>query len=294
MGAFMMSMILATAARSGVPCAQVFSDSAAALVGNAVLAEDGLARLAKAACSTTNPDVVWAIAYKESTFRFVLARENETGSVLEGNDATALLSSLSGSTRGNVDVGVMQINWRWHGRKFGGDPLRMMDPSQQVSYLAFELAPEMRAKCRGNWVGCYHHPYNTELQAAYRSRIGDGVRTLASMLVRSFPTVATYADGPALDRSVERILSADVVPVRGAEAGPFEAMLAVPGRLAGRAVVAAIQPEAAWNVNKIVAQIGVAVYESTMAASEGAQSSFDLPGSELPATLWKRIYLVSE
>ena len=48
-----------------------------------------------------------------------------------------------------IDVGCMQINYRWHGDKFGGSAAAMFDPSRNVDYAARFLR-ELKSR-EGTW-----------------------------------------------------------------------------------------------------------------------------------------------
>src|SRR4051812_32242713 len=78
MGPFTLSVILYAAAHAGQNCETVFQQTAAK-VNPEVISESErpyLEELAAAACQTTNPDIIWQIVNQESSFRFVIARDN--------------------------------------------------------------------------------------------------------------------------------------------------------------------------------------------------------------------------
>lgn len=56
----------------------------------------------------------------------------------------------------NIDIGVMQINYRWHGEKFH-DLTEMLDPELNITYGA-KLLKRLKEQ-HGNWrkAACYYH-----------------------------------------------------------------------------------------------------------------------------------------
>ena len=84
--------------------------------------------------------------------------------------AAALRQALArGHT--SVDVGLMQVNWRYHGTAFGGVE-DALDP-----YRNLHVAASILRTCYRTWqdwwaaVGCYHAPNDRQRAAHYRERV---------------------------------------------------------------------------------------------------------------------------
>jgi len=182
-----LSLILYAAAHTGQTCETVFVESARRLKGVISSSDEKqLEVLSRAACATSNPDIIWQIAYQESSFRTDIISINENGAsrVLKGEEAYAYLRDLKTSQkRSNVDIGVMQINWRWHGHKFNFDPIEMMKPERQVEYILEEISPYTVSRCAKDWVGCYHNPSNANLAQGYQRKVLLKTKELASSLL---------------------------------------------------------------------------------------------------------------
>ncbi|MDQ3230374.1 MAG: hypothetical protein M3Q07_01025, partial [Pseudobdellovibrionaceae bacterium] len=164
MGPFTLSVILYAAAHAGQNCETVFQETAAKVNPNVMTNGERpyLEELASAACQTTNPDIIWQIVNQESSFRFVIARDNseEGGRVYRGAAAINFLKDLrrksprSKEKAASVDIGAMQFNWAWHQDSFGRDPLRMLSPAAQVEYLLEKFGEHIYQRCSSKWVGC--------------------------------------------------------------------------------------------------------------------------------------------
>ena len=83
--------------------------------------------------------------------------------------------------RESVDIGLMQINWRYHKARLAS-PTRALDP-----YHNLRVAAEILRDCyrrRGDWwdaVGCYHAPSNARRAARYQQGVlGHWQRVAAS------------------------------------------------------------------------------------------------------------------
>ena len=82
----------------------------------------------------------------------------------------AIMASIV-SDRPSVDIGPMQVNWRYHGLSLI-DPWRALDP-----YANLQVAAEILKGCQQrliDWwesVGCYHSPSNPERAKRYRERV---------------------------------------------------------------------------------------------------------------------------
>ncbi|RZA22695.1 MAG: hypothetical protein EOP10_14745 [Proteobacteria bacterium] len=147
---------------SGQPCELVFRDMAraAGFKTQDLMEVAQLKEFAEASCQTSNPDILWQLAYQESSFRFSLVRENirpGLANIYEGNAAPAFLKNLTQFDRNrNIDIGVMQFNWAWHHDGFQNEPLKVLTPRAQVHYFLKSFSGEIFDRCHGRWVGCYH------------------------------------------------------------------------------------------------------------------------------------------
>ena len=71
----------------------------------------------------------------------------------------------------STDIGLMQVNWRYHQQRFKS-PQRALDP-----YHNLRVAAEILRDCyrsRQDWweaVGCYHAPNSPHRAARYRARV---------------------------------------------------------------------------------------------------------------------------
>ena len=71
----------------------------------------------------------------------------------------------------SIDIGVMQVNWRYH-RDALQDPWQALDP-----YYNLRVAATILVDCyqlRGDWwnaVGCYHAPQAAGRAARFRDRV---------------------------------------------------------------------------------------------------------------------------
>lgn len=135
-----------------------------------------LKEFASTACRTSNPDLIWQIAYVESGFQFEMVRINGVNAreykVLKNQAAVNYLKNLKKSQdKVNVDIGVMQMNWAAHRHEYENDPTEMLKPKRQVSYLLDGMITPLVKKCGGNWVGCYHQWINGDSAYQYRKRV---------------------------------------------------------------------------------------------------------------------------
>ena len=91
----------------------------------------------------------------------------------------AVVTALA-KQQSSVDIGLMQVNWRYHHRRLI-DPWRALDP-----YRNLQVAAEILQRCyerSSDWwqaVGCYHSPSNPERAQRYRERVRVHWQSLAS------------------------------------------------------------------------------------------------------------------
>ncbi len=181
MGPFTLSVILYAAAHAGQNCETVFQETASKVNPEVVSDEERpyLQELAAAACQTTNPDIIWQIVNQESSFRFVIARDNSDGEgkVYRGPAAINFLKDLKKKARqnpeksANIDIGAMQFNWVWHGNAFDRDPVRMLSPAAQVDYFIEKFGESIYQRCLNKWVGCYHNASDSQRGSRYQSAV---------------------------------------------------------------------------------------------------------------------------
>lgn len=172
-----LSLLLYAAYVSLQPCETLFTETAKSANPkmNWSAEEPYLREFAKAACQTSNPDVLWLIAQQESNFRFQIIRVNgETPKVLEGDEARALLESMRRNPEANpknVDIGVLQINWLWHQKGFSQNPELALSPARQVDYFLKEFGVEIERRCDERWVGCYHNQSDPVRSQRYQQAV---------------------------------------------------------------------------------------------------------------------------
>ena len=85
--------------------------------------------------------------------------------------AQMALVSLLAAGYTNIDVGIMQINWRWNSELLG-DPSIAFDPAMNIHAGAMHLKALYLA--RGSWrsaVGAYHSPINATRAERYATGI---------------------------------------------------------------------------------------------------------------------------
>jgi hypothetical protein len=71
----------------------------------------------------------------------------------------------------SIDIGFMQVNWRYHHERLG-DPWQALDPYHNLRVGA-NILQDCYATERDWWasVGCYHAPANPEQADRYRRRV---------------------------------------------------------------------------------------------------------------------------
>jgi hypothetical protein len=190
-----LSLILYAAYHSLQPCEKVFQETAKAANPsvNFSVEQPYLEEFAKAACKTSNPDVLWLIAQQESNFRFTIVRENgPEPKIHHGEDAVAFLKTLKGlpaDARPNVDIGALQFNWGWHKEGFQNDPLAALSPRKQVDYFLKRFGSEIYRRCKDQWVGCYHNQKDQDKANRYQKAVMKKGKTLA---IQSLYYLRTY------------------------------------------------------------------------------------------------------
>ncbi len=80
----------------------------------------------------------------------------------------------------SIDIGLMQVNWRYHQERLGS-PWQALDP-----YFNLRVGAAILRACysiRQDWwasVGCYHSPANVERAERYRHRVTSQWQRLVS------------------------------------------------------------------------------------------------------------------
>jgi soluble lytic murein transglycosylase-like protein len=87
--------------------------------------------------------------------------------------AMAALQEALASGRSSVDVGLMQVNWRYHRAALGRiedalDPYRNLNVAATILTACYQSRQDWWAA-----VGCYHAPNNPERAMRYRQRVRD-------------------------------------------------------------------------------------------------------------------------
>lgn len=204
-----MSIILYTALQTMQPCEKVFADTAMASNPNFRMEEKALLDdFAKEACATSFPDILWLLALQETNFRFVIVRENfgKDFRITQGSEAIQTLKALKEKSAGpnppshNVDIGVMQFNWRWHGENFGKDPMLALSPKRQVKYFIEKYSRYIYQVCDQSWVGCYHNQANVTLSSKYQNDIKKKTVVLVSHTLRYLKENRQKLTGEQLDK----------------------------------------------------------------------------------------------
>ena len=86
-------------------------------------------------------------------------------------EAWQALSDWLAKGKRSIDIGLMQVNWRYHRERLG-DPWQALDPYHNMRVGA-EILQDCYASRQAWWdsVGCYHAPANPERASRYRRRV---------------------------------------------------------------------------------------------------------------------------
>ncbi len=90
------------------------------------------------------------------------------------------LSSLVAAGIDNIDIGCMQVNWRWHGAAFAS-PAAALNPVLNADYAA-ALLRDYRLKT-GSWAGAVglYHSHIPARAEAYRCRVAHVLQPNAAL-----------------------------------------------------------------------------------------------------------------
>lgn len=86
------------------------------------------------------------------------------------DEASDLIANARDKGISNIDVGVMQINYRWHGAAFNNTD-EMLMPEKNIKYAA-KLLKSLKAK-HGTWYEAvkYYHSANPEYHKKYSQKV---------------------------------------------------------------------------------------------------------------------------
>lgn len=87
------------------------------------------------------------------------------------HDAWRALRQALSEDKGSVDIGLMQVNWRYHWRALGS-PWQSLDPYHNLRVGA-DILKDCHPEARDWWdrVGCYHAPNDPTRAHAYLERV---------------------------------------------------------------------------------------------------------------------------
>lgn len=220
-------VIFYLALHTGQPCELAFRDmaKAAGFKTQDPVESELMQEFARAACQTTNPDILWQLAYQESTFRFQLVRENigeGLANIYEGEAASKFLKTMTRLDQNrNIDIGVMQFNWAWHHNGFHDEPGKVLTPSEQVRYFLQSFSGEIYERCHGRWVGCYHSSNDKSRAQKYEQDVVEKGRILRLHALRylrkvrgELPAAKRQSLPPILQDDINKLLEfAREVPI---------------------------------------------------------------------------------
>lgn len=89
----------------------------------------------------------------------------------KNRESAVAYADIERQTHRNFDVGLCQINWRWHGHHFSSIN-ELIDPERNLRYAALYLSKLRKQK--NSWIsaiGAYHSPSNSERARAYVERV---------------------------------------------------------------------------------------------------------------------------
>lgn len=183
-----------------------------------------------------------------SPWPWTLNRGGESHYLDSKEEALAKLDEILAGGTTNVDLGCMQLNWRWHGQSFSG-PDEMLDPVANTAYAA-RFLKELHAQL-GSWelATAAYHSTDPDRGTAYLARVaaaqsalagqdGQAVVLLAAVPVRLQGLLAV-GDSPLVAMAAARaalvLRDGDDIALAGpAPAGPQDPAAAPRPRPQGR------------------------------------------------------------
>ena len=128
------------------------------------------------------PEVLYAVALTESArqvdsagnvrpWPWTLNVQGKGHFFASRQEAEAALQAHFDAGRRLIDIGLMQVNWRYHRQRLGS-PQLALDPYHNLR-VAAEILRECHQSHQDWWaaVGCYHAPNSPQRAARYRARV---------------------------------------------------------------------------------------------------------------------------
>ena len=138
------------------------------------------------------PEVLYAVALTESALVLTTGRQRPWPWTLNVHgrgeryrtrlEAWEAIQRHLEAGRTSIDIGLMQVNWRWH-RNPLGNPWRALDPYHNLQVGASLLRERFQES--GDWsvaVGRYHAPSNPRYAQRYRTRVQRQLERLGYVL----------------------------------------------------------------------------------------------------------------
>jgi len=198
----LMSIIKATAIKFGVSCAEAFMSLAAKEYPSVIKHIELIRDFSEAACRSEYTDYLWKLASVESGFNHNIISVNANGrtsKVYRDIDEIKLyIKNVDRDIRRlkkrelkdeyrreyvpNLDVGILQLNFRFHGNEhpFDLDINKMFMIDEQVIYFDKYLVPKLKKSCKDKWLLCYHAPKKEGNQEKYRLLIEKATKKLTA------------------------------------------------------------------------------------------------------------------
>ena len=113
-----------------------------------------------------------AISSVESSMKPYAINNNGISYYPESYDhAERLLKNLITQGQSNIDIGCMQLNWRWHQENFL-NPQQMLNPVENIEYAAKFLI-SLHQEAGGSWHQAvrYYHTRNPTMNKKYSRKI---------------------------------------------------------------------------------------------------------------------------
>ncbi|MEY4982788.1 MAG: hypothetical protein RIR62_1054 [Pseudomonadota bacterium] len=142
---------------------------------------------------------------------WTLNRAGQSHYLADKDAALATLEGILATGATNVDLGCMQLNWRWHAGSFAG-PAEMLDPAANTAYAA-RFLKELHAQL-GSWelATAAYHSTDPDRGQAYLARVAAAQEVLAgegsALLLAAVPVrmqgLLAVADSPLVALAAAR------------------------------------------------------------------------------------------